>query len=72
MFKDREIRKGIISSIIASILVLIFFQPLLVFFWNILTEVSTTFYIGYVDNVAKSKRQTAKAFTSIVLAINLE
>lgn len=54
MLKDKEIRKGIISSIIASLIFLIFFQPILGFIWNILTKISIITYTGYIDNIYKN------------------
>lgn len=54
MFKDKEIRKGIISSIIASVIFLILFQPLIQLFWDVLTKVSKNTYSGYLDRVYKN------------------
>jgi hypothetical protein len=54
MFKDKEIRKGIISSIIASLIFLIFFQPILNSLWTILSRLSENTYSGYIDNVYKN------------------
>ena len=54
MFKDKEIRKGIISSIIASLIFLIFFQPILGFIWEVVTKISMRTYSGYMDNIYKN------------------
>ncbi len=51
MFKDKDFRKSILASVIASILFIIFFQPILTFFWNICRILSIKFYENYIDSV---------------------
>ncbi len=60
MFKDKDIKKGIISGVIASIIFLIFIQPILTFIWNAIIKFSFSTYTGYIDivyeNAALGKR----------------
>lgn len=54
MFKDESVRKGVIASIIASIVFFIFLEPLLRFFWNFLNRFSSVIYNGYLDTIYQS------------------
>lgn len=54
MFKDKSIRTGVISSIIASAIFLAFFQPILQFVWRILTVISYKTYAGYTDSIYRN------------------
>ncbi len=50
-WKDPDLRKGIIASVVASILFVIFIQPILKFSWSVLSHLSEIFYSGYLNSV---------------------
>ena len=49
--KDPQIRRGVIASIIAALIVLIFVQPLLRIIWSALLKVGLSFFQSYVDSI---------------------
>ena len=49
--KDPQIRRGILASIIASLIVIIFVQPLLRIIWSVLLKVGLSFFQSYVDSI---------------------
>jgi hypothetical protein len=60
MFWDKEIKKGVISSVIASLFFLAFLQPIFEFVWKVIVKLSSNAYTGYIDiiysNAALGKR----------------
>jgi hypothetical protein len=51
MFKDNTIKKGIVSSLIASIVFIIVLEPLLKFLWSFLNKTSYTVYFNYLNSL---------------------
>ncbi len=51
MFKDKDLRKGIIASVLASFIFLIFIQPILSFAWKNIVTLSIHTYTGYIDSI---------------------
>ena len=54
IIKDPQIRRGVIASIIASLIVLIFVQPLLRIIWAALLKVGLEFVQAYVDSIYRN------------------
>lgn len=53
MLRSRDIKIGVISSIIGS-LIFLFLQPLLTITWKFIKEISTSTYSGYVNGIYKN------------------
>lgn len=51
MLKDLIDKKGLVSGVIASLLVLIFIQPILQFIWVLFLNASNLFYRGFMDSI---------------------
>jgi hypothetical protein len=54
MFKDKEYRKSILRSLVASSIFLIFLKPIFQFLWIILVNVSTHTYTYFIDTLYKN------------------
>lgn len=54
MFRDKAINKGIISSLIASIVFIIILQPLMNIVWDFLNRTSSNVYTNYLDSLYKN------------------
>lgn len=52
--KDAQIRKGIIASVIASVIVIILIQPLLRLAWSFLSGLGAQFIQNYIDSIYRS------------------
>lgn len=51
MWKDKVIRKGVLSGIIASLIVIFFLTPLIELIWNLIKDSSQFFYKNIVDSI---------------------
>jgi len=51
MDKDKSIRKGIIASIIASVIFMIILEPLMKLFWTFLNTTTNHLYTSYLNSI---------------------
>jgi hypothetical protein len=55
---NKSLKIGIISSIISSIIVIIFINPILSFVWNAIVVLGGTVHQGYVDRIYRNAALT--------------
>lgn len=55
--KDPDFKKRLLTSVIASAIVLIFIKPILEIVWNIIRELSSKSYSGFIDKIYKNAAQ---------------
>ncbi len=65
--KDSVIRKGIIASVIAAFVVIIFIQPLLRFIWAVILALGSRFLQGYIDSTYKSAALGGRNDVDVIL-----
>jgi hypothetical protein len=51
MFKDRSLRIGVVSSVVASLIIIIFVQPLFNFIWPLLQEWRSSLKDSYINSL---------------------
>jgi hypothetical protein len=51
MDKDKSIRKGIIASVIASVIFMIILEPLMKLFWTFLNNTTNHLYTSYLNSI---------------------
>jgi hypothetical protein len=67
MFKDKSIRKGILASIIASIVFVVILEPLMKLFWKFLNTTSTKVYSSYLDSLYKNAAQGHRNYIDFII-----
>lgn len=71
MREDPEIRKGVLASIIASILVLIFIQPVLRLVWALVLGLGGKFLDKYIDSIYRSSAFGHRNHVDVMLLLFL-
>ncbi len=69
IFENQDKRQSIYASIIASILVIIFIEPIIKFLWNIILKYSGTIYSGYLDSIYENAALGYKNYLEFIFFI---
>jgi len=67
--KDPQIRRGIIASVIASVIILVFIQPVLRLAWSAILAFGTRIFQGYIDSIYANAALGHKSYIDFILLI---
>ncbi len=71
IIRDLEVRRGIIASIVASIIVIILIQPLLRLIWAFVLRISTRFIQNNVDSIYRNAALGHRDYVDVLLLMTL-
>jgi len=69
--KDPQIRKGIIASVIATVIVIVLIQPILKLAWSALLSFGAQFVQNYVDTIYKSAALGHRNYIDVLLLMGI-
>lgn len=67
--RDSQIRKGVIASVIASLLFVVVIQPLLRLVWSLVLSHGSRFLQGYVDSIYLNAALGHRNYVDVVLLV---
>ncbi|BBO86129.1 hypothetical protein DSCO28_66950 [Desulfosarcina ovata subsp. sediminis] len=67
IFKDSQIRKGIIASVIASLLVVIFIQPVIRLVWSGILTFGTHVFQGFIDSIYANAARGHRNYVDVII-----
>lgn len=71
MWKDKSIRKGVLASVIASVIVIIFINPLLDLIWKMISDGGNWIYKSYVDSIYQNASLGNRNWLDVIFYLHL-
>jgi len=67
MFGDKEFQRSVIVSLISSLLILIFFQPLMQVVWGLIQFIGANFYSGFSESVYRNAALGHRNYLDVIV-----